>query len=438
MLTSSPRRLATIPLFAIAILIYLFSTSSQRQSTLESTQEISDWTKSPSAKDHASVSHVIAYASPVPNTAAPDTSSTSPDVAPSVPAIASVAHSVAIEQTTIPVAPLTPTVNHTVKHTELGRAAKIPQATMIFADNNPETAAYERALKLHIAHGERCGYTTHVLRQDIVGGAEENGRNIEGHWKSGVFKKPLYLLSLVINELAKPAYERAEWIVWIDGDTIILNPNIRWEHFLPPSDPVFSDIHFIGSQDWNGFNCGVFFMRVSEWSVHMLTDVSAFPRLRNEIKLYGQPDQNAMKHVFRMEGRSDNIVYEPKVWFNAYHNGDKNETEPRDGDLLVHFAGYYGNRTVAMGDWFDRLEREPEKFAVPFQETKVMGEIEEFWARLWEAKNRLQEMTVELKQHNITTVHEASLALLDAIRHFPFDKKRLDDVMQKAENAIAG
>jgi hypothetical protein len=84
---------------------------------------------------------------------------------------------------------------------------------MIFDDKGPEHDVYERVLKLHLAHGERWGYTTHVLRQDIVGSADDNGRNIDVHWKSGVFKKPLYLLSLVINQLAKPAEERAEWIV---------------------------------------------------------------------------------------------------------------------------------------------------------------------------------------------------------------------------------
>ncbi len=225
---------------------------------------------------------------------------------------------------------------------------------------------------------------------------------------------------------------------WIDGDTIILNPNIRWEHFLPPSDPLFSDIHFIGSQDWYGLNCGVFFMRVSEWSVYMLTDVSALPRLHPQIELYGQPDQNAMKHVFRWEGRPDNVIYEPRVWFNGYHSGKYNETEPRDGDLLVHFAGYYGNRTVAMGNWFDRVEIEPETLAIPFEETKVMGEIEEFWSRLWEAKTKLQEMTLELQHHNTTTIYKASVKLLDAIRYYPWDKKKLGDAMQKAENAVDG
>ena len=72
---------------------------------------------------------------------------------------------------------------------------------------------YERALKGHLAHGDRFGYETHILREDIVGAADENERDEKGHWKAGVFKKPLYVLSLLINELAKPKEERAEWLV---------------------------------------------------------------------------------------------------------------------------------------------------------------------------------------------------------------------------------
>lgn len=177
-------------------------------------------------------------------------------------------------------------------------------------------------------------------------------------------------------------------------------------------------------------------MRVSEWTVHFLTDVSALPRLRKEFELFGQSDQNAMKHVLRWEGRPDNVIYEPRVWFNGYHSGKDNETEPRDGDLLVHFAGYYGNRTVAMGDWLDRVEKEPEKLAIPFGETKVIGEIEGFWSRMWEAKTRLQEMTLEMQKYNTTTVHKVSEELLDAVRYYPFDNKRLDDAMQNAGKAF--
>ncbi|KAK4691547.1 hypothetical protein P7C71_g5476, partial [Lecanoromycetidae sp. Uapishka_2] len=86
---------------------------------------------------------------------------------------------------------------------------------MILNNDSPEQAAYESALEIHLTHGERWGYETHVLRQNIIGTPETNGMDAKGEWKGGVFKKPLYLSSLVINELAKPEDERAEWILTV-------------------------------------------------------------------------------------------------------------------------------------------------------------------------------------------------------------------------------
>ena len=37
-----------------------------------------------------------------------------------------------------------------------------------------EDMLYERAMRTHIQHGERWGYTSHILRKDIVG---------KGDWK---------------------------------------------------------------------------------------------------------------------------------------------------------------------------------------------------------------------------------------------------------------
>lgn len=95
----------------------------------------------------------------------------------------------------------------------VSNVSKIHQVTMILDNDSPEHDAYETALKIHLAHGERWGYKTHVLRQNIIGTPDTNGRDEKGEWKSGVFKKPLYLLSFLINELAKPEKERAEWIM---------------------------------------------------------------------------------------------------------------------------------------------------------------------------------------------------------------------------------
>lgn len=57
---------------------------------------------------------------------------------------------------------------------------------------------YERAVRSHRTHNEQFNYPMRVLREEITG----------GYWN-----KPSYLLALVVAELAKPAAERAEWLM---------------------------------------------------------------------------------------------------------------------------------------------------------------------------------------------------------------------------------
>lgn len=72
---------------------------------------------------------------------------------------------------------------------------RIAKACMLYGSQNP---LYERAVRSHRIHNELHNYPMHVLRHEITG----------GYWN-----KPSYLLSLVVNELAKPPEERTEWIM---------------------------------------------------------------------------------------------------------------------------------------------------------------------------------------------------------------------------------
>lgn len=58
---------------------------------------------------------------------------------------------------------------------------------------------YEAAIRSHDEHNELHGYGMSVLREKIV----------NGHWS-----KPAYLLSLLVQELAKDEEERAEWMMY--------------------------------------------------------------------------------------------------------------------------------------------------------------------------------------------------------------------------------
>ena len=188
MLTTSPRRLATISSLSIILLLYLFATASHRRTTVGTVENIfshKDNHASDTHDDHETPSDLSHYHHSI-----------VPTKAPLPPSEAVAGDSNGNE----------PTTETSVK------GSKIHQVTMILNGEGPEHEVYERALKTHLAHAERWGYKTHILREDIVGSGK-SGRDSKGHWQSGVFKKPLYLLSLVINELAKPREERAEWIM---------------------------------------------------------------------------------------------------------------------------------------------------------------------------------------------------------------------------------
>ena len=187
MLTTSPKRLATISFLSVILLLYLFATASHRLSTVGNSKDIN------SHKDnHAPDTH-----------AEPETPTGLGD------------HHHSIVPTKAPLPPSTAAGDSKGNEPSTDTSAKVSkihQVTMILDGEGPEHEVYERALKTHLAHAERWGYETHILREDIVGSGK-SGRDSKGHWQSGVFKKPLYLLSLVINELAKPKEERAEWIM---------------------------------------------------------------------------------------------------------------------------------------------------------------------------------------------------------------------------------
>lgn len=71
---------------------------------------------------------------------------------------------------------------------------RIAKVSMLYGKN----PLYERALRSHHVHNERHNYPMQVLREDVTG----------GYWN-----KPSYLLSLIVQELAKSPEKRAEWLM---------------------------------------------------------------------------------------------------------------------------------------------------------------------------------------------------------------------------------
>jgi hypothetical protein len=269
----------------------------------------------------------------------------------------------------------------------LGARTRVGKVTILFNGNS----YYERANRTHEQHDRVQGYRLHVLRQQLM---------------HDVWSKPAYILSLLLRELAKPESERLEWLLWIDADTIILNPYVPVEVSLTPPGPEYENINLLYSSDLNGLNNGVFPVRVCRWSVDLFSAIVSFRYYRPDTPLTFR-DQSAVDFIMKEPKFKDSIVQAPQRWFNAYQ-GEHNETlapfQDRRGDFLVHFAGV-GNRDERMGYWLDRAEQNMDDWEVPLKSTSYPQERRDFWGEWSNNRKNLATAVAEtrLKAQTLTT-----------------------------------
>ena len=169
-----------------------------------------------------------------------------------------------------------------------------------------------------------------------------------------------------------------------------MNNNVPWTIFLPPNEGNFRDINLLASKDWSGFNAGVFLIRICEWSINLLSDAIALPRLRHDIELAFR-EQAALNWVFNEPENLKHRIFQPRHWFNVYdeYYQDRGEVVKK-GSLIVHFPGMGGARADAMGRWLDKLDHSPEELRIPLENTTYPSEVEDYWSQLRSAFKMLQ------------------------------------------------
>ncbi|KAK4934338.1 hypothetical protein LTR10_024368 [Elasticomyces elasticus] len=311
--------------------------------------------------------------------------------------------------------PQSPNTNALVLHDEtLGAAgegtlySKIGKVTMLYY-NKPtkDSFWYEKALSSQKEHNLRHGYKQFVLRSEIV---------------PEFFSKQAFILSILLQELAKPTAERLEWLFWHDVDLVLVNAQIPLELFTPP--PEFSHIHHIVASDLNGLNAGVFFLRVHPWSLRYLSAIISYQDFHPDKWLRYQ-EQTAMEWLVQeWERWGQNTTHVPQRWFNAYHNFGTDDSVPPEwewkngyhepGDMLVHLPGSGDSRPDLIREWMDKVRNDNEKWEVPLSKTSYEKNVTEFWRTDARKEKELQDtywrrwhLLIELGSHEDDLQREA-------------------------------
>lgn len=185
-------------------------------------------------------------------------------------------------------------------------------------------------------------------------------------------------LNIVIVQITDLDYR------WVDADSIVVNPAISPELFLPPAD--LEQVFAMVTSDHQGLNNGLFYLKVHQSSLDLLTEIISYPLVHPDEDLGWFGEQAAMELVIKStearlekENRPPAIAWVPRQWFNTYEFEHGFEGEP--GHYMVHFAGLAETRIEHMDAWLDELRSNPEKWELSPEKTFYRTAITQFWAK---------------------------------------------------------
>ena len=216
-----------------------------------------------------------------------------------------------------------------------------------------------------------------------------------------------------------------------------MNPALGLSHFLPPAK--FKDTNLLVTNDHNGLNNGVFFIRVCAWSIELMTATLAYRTYHPDEDLPFR-DQSVLDRIIHMDKFREQVVYYPQRWFNAYQSGSLSEAlnanQARRGDLLVHFAGV-PNRDVRMNDWCDIAEQHLPDWEVEIIHTSYRDEISQFWS---DKARQDADMAEELKkfQEEVQSLVEQTDAELSEYRQnlTTEEQNKIDTALVEVKNNL--
>lgn len=157
------------------------------------------------------------------------------------------------------------------------------------------------------------------------------------------WQKILHLRNIIRDSLSSKIEDhRDHWVFIIDSDAFIMNMSTPLQPIIMAAYEAHhpNPLDMIMAADCNGLNAGVFFMRVSPWSLDFLNEVWSVnnPTIPNIDAWW---EQAALRYL--MEGSSDlrqHLWQAPQKFFNAYppSHADPCFAKWAPGDFVFHFV----------------------------------------------------------------------------------------------------
>jgi hypothetical protein len=175
----------------------------------------------------------------------------------------------------------------------------------------------------------------------------------------------------------------AEHFRWVDADSVIMNPLLPVEIFLPPED--FDDINMLVTRDLGGLNSGIFFIRVHKMSVRLVARSLTYPMFFPDEDLGPSMDQWTMALTINETEFRHHVLWQPRTWYNTNIFDDQ-----VNGTLLMHFPGL-SDREDSMQWYLNRtaggpMQEEGTEWIRELAHTPYPQYLEEFWH--WNRKCR--------------------------------------------------
>ena len=150
-----------------------------------------------------------------------------------------------------------------------------------------------------------------------------------------------------------------------------------------PADEL-QDVFALVTADHQGLNNGVFYLKVHQSSLDLLTQVVDYPLAHPDEDLGWFGEQAAMENVIRStetslkdRGSLPGIAWVPREWFNAFQFEHGFEGKP--GHFMVHFAGLAETRLSHMANWLDELQQNQVKWEIPLENTFYADAVPKLW-----------------------------------------------------------